>query len=242
MIQAAGHGDPAPVPLQSLRLSGWAVVDRRACSPIRFQLECLFTGNQSCNHALRVIEIAEVNGLPLAADNAEGLEALVYPMDTEIALLHPVFPLTEKNSIIGAGIHTCLASVALLLIQDNRPILPFYKGISGAGIQAGWLLTVHAGLRQKRHLQIGEDSLRGILLFDVDRLDANPVPCRCILNLAGNGTRLASDTSLLFDNQSQSLFHLSTSSNLTISTATSFMCMFGSYIASCTGLMTSCVR
>jgi len=54
----------------------------------------------------------------------------------------------------GIGIKTTPAAIAQLRVNDNQPVVPPVDGILWAGIDAGSILTVLAGNKYKRHLDV----------------------------------------------------------------------------------------
>jgi hypothetical protein len=165
-------------------------------------LKDLLFGDYLGNLAVGIIQVAKMYGLSLTANNTEGLKALVDSMDTEVAFLYLVLFLTVMDCIIRTGLPAGLTAVALLFLQDNRAVFPFYKRLRGTAIHARRVSTVIAQPCQKFHPQIGKTPLRGILLRYILCFDMNQVFCRIALYLAGYTTGLTSNTSFLVDDQS----------------------------------------
>ena len=67
------------------------------------ELKDLPGGDNFRNPAAGITQVAEMHGLTLAAEYAEGLKALIDPMGAKITFLHLVFSGTEPKGIEGAG-------------------------------------------------------------------------------------------------------------------------------------------
>jgi hypothetical protein len=155
-----------------------------------------------------------MHGLTLTADDTEGLKALVNPMNAKVAFFCFLLMVVVADGIIGADLHTGLATVAPLLIQNHRTVFPFTQGLQWAGIHAGGLGAVVAKPWQETHFQVGKATLWCILLGRILGLNTDPVFFGGIFYLASHGAGLASKTAFLVDDKSQSLFQPVTSSVL----------------------------
>jgi hypothetical protein len=143
-----------------------------------------------------------VHCLAFTADNAKGLEALIYAVIAKVTLLYQAVFWVMENSPIRAGADAILAITALIAIKNNKAVLSFPEGLGRANVDTWRLCAVHAGLRKEVHLQVGILSGRRVLLLSSNRLNANPRTCRgAVFHDAGNAASFASYTSLLIDDQ-----------------------------------------
>jgi hypothetical protein len=103
----------SPLPL------GWAIIYGRTGTPFGVKPKNLPGGNHLGYRAVRFPEIAEMQGLALAADDAEGFQALIDTVGTKVAFLHPVVSAAEPQGFKGAGGDAALAAVALFRFEHH---------------------------------------------------------------------------------------------------------------------------
>ena len=191
---------------------GRAIVDRWFDPLHSLEQSCLLFGHYLRNTAVRIAKVTKINGLPLTADNTEGLKTTVDSMDTKVAFLGLLFFRVVKDGIKRAGLNTYLTSIARLLIQDNRPIFSLGKRSERADIHTGWVGAVVAKQGEKTHLQIGKLPFRCVLLVNILCLNPNQGRTGIVFLHTRHTTRLAPYTPFLVDDQAKSLFQSQISS------------------------------
>jgi len=94
-------------------------------------------GDQPGHLAGRIIQIAEVDGLPFAADNAERLQTLVDSVHAEAAFFYLLRIRVVMKGVKGTDFHACFTSIANRFVQYNRTIFSFNERLLRADIHTG---------------------------------------------------------------------------------------------------------
>src|SRR5580704_12119724 len=166
------------------------------CAFVRLAARHLLCGDDAANAALRIVKVAGLDCLRGTYDHAGRLEIDLDAMRAEVALGGSAGSGIDIERVVRTGLHARFTSDAAAAVEIDNAIVALEQRAGGANLDARRLVAMIAAHHAEVAAAVGEGALFYVLDPGAEDSDRD-----LVLILAGNGACMASDASVLVDNE-----------------------------------------